>query len=97
MKAFFGLAEPSRVVPDFVTGIAVTLKPKCSITNGILGKIVNAILGYLKSIFQVLTVDGVGGGISGTTNPIEPTERAFDRWHLRLHFCKESVVSQCLC
>ena len=55
------------------------------------------ILGYLKSIFRVLTVDGVGGGISGTTNPIEPTERAFDRWHLRLHFCEESVVSQCLC
>ena len=36
---------------------------------------------------------GVSGGISGTTNPIEQTERGLDRWHLRLHFCEESVVS----
>ena len=28
------------------------------------------VLGYLKSISRVLTVDGVGGGISVTTNPI---------------------------
>ena len=54
------------------------------------------ILGYLESIFRFLTVDGAGDSTSGTTNPIELTERAFDRWNLRLHFCEESVVSQCL-